>query len=455
MSASCCSPVGNQVQVPGPSGANAWAIVTNPFTVPATNANVTVSVNQTAGFVDGQNIYIASSSASGGNFLVYSVNSPTSITLTFVGFAGDFAVGSTVASGSLLVPGTGNVSALSTIGFTTTTAGFTINATSNTPLTISVVSAAPFLKGQNIFIGDGTNYCNGLITSLSVSGKTISFIPLQFPGDAGGSTTINSGAIVAPGHGNVGTFGMATTTTQTFTLGNSFSSVQTLFVDDMSFASVQTPQAFVIMSRGQWATLLNSSGAGVSTTQLSVYPASLGTDSPSGTMFPVGSIVYPVCWTPNTSYIPGFSGDPIGHQMAAYAQAASGSGYTLTATANSLVTVGATAATITLPLEGAYMLFATAVVNAAGATFAATQTVTVSLNNTTSGSTPITNASQHFQTPVITTKTQVVAVASLPVVFVNASAAAVDVSMVASVTVIPSAGTLEIMEFSLTAIKIV
>jgi hypothetical protein len=158
-------PVGAQI-VPGPgnlvsgvvSSSNAaYAVVQSIVTLPAPGSNVTVTVNSTTGFVDGQNVYIATQSASGSNFTVYSINSATSVTLKFLNLTGD--VTTTLPANSLMVPGIGNQSSVGGIptvfligGIPTFTAGIASTKSNGVaPVSISFPATTVAWTNANAF----------------------------------------------------------------------------------------------------------------------------------------------------------------------------------------------------------------------------------------------------------------------------------------------------------------
>jgi hypothetical protein len=109
-SACCCeSPVTVTVAVPGPEGDGGTLPIptTADFIIPAVGSQVAVAVESSSGFRIAKNVFVY-----GSNFQVFANPvSGTSVTLTFLGFPGDGAVGSTVPSGSLIGAGVGNLTA--------------------------------------------------------------------------------------------------------------------------------------------------------------------------------------------------------------------------------------------------------------------------------------------------------------------------------------------------------
>lgn len=105
-----CVPCGTSplvTNVPGSSGASAVTTTSAGFVIPAVGATVAISAGDTSWIKTNANVFI-SDGANEGNFLV-TVNSATSITGLFLGFQGDSAAGTTIASGAIVMPGVGNL----------------------------------------------------------------------------------------------------------------------------------------------------------------------------------------------------------------------------------------------------------------------------------------------------------------------------------------------------------
>jgi hypothetical protein len=195
------------VDVPGPSGQNAWALVTTSFIVPAQSAQVQVSVSNSAGFVLSQNVYVATQSAVGANFIVYSIPAGgQTLVLTYLAFAGDVTTGSSFPVNSLIVPGTGNLLTNSqanlNAAYAVVETAFAVPAVLSTR-TVTVNSSQGFVQGQNVFVGTpGSTGGNFLVTAVpSVTTLTLQFLGLS--GDfAPTTTTVPIGALIVPGIGN-------------------------------------------------------------------------------------------------------------------------------------------------------------------------------------------------------------------------------------------------------------
>lgn len=154
----CCSPCPtvSTTDIPGSAGASAFSLTTAAFVIPAVLANVTVPVTNTSWMVANENVFTGNA-----NFKISSFNSGAStVTLTNLGFTNDAAVGVTVASGSVIAAGVGNVAELTGVN------QFTDNSTGASGDTIAAgvgVSIIPFFVNL-VDIGNAdllTNYTPG------------------------------------------------------------------------------------------------------------------------------------------------------------------------------------------------------------------------------------------------------------------------------------------------------
>lgn len=84
----------------GANGINAFTFTTAGFVIPTVGANVTVSVVDSSWMAVGQNVFVAGPA----NFSVASKPNATSVILTFLGYKGDEAVGSTISAGAQVSP---------------------------------------------------------------------------------------------------------------------------------------------------------------------------------------------------------------------------------------------------------------------------------------------------------------------------------------------------------------
>lgn len=115
----CCDAETQTVEVPGPEGSNgndgsdgvnAYGIVTVDFDVPAIGDTVTVTLDNGIWMVVGQKVVFDGPAT----FEVVTVNSATSVTLRFMGYADDVAPGTTISAGAGVSP-SGTQPALSSL----------------------------------------------------------------------------------------------------------------------------------------------------------------------------------------------------------------------------------------------------------------------------------------------------------------------------------------------------
>lgn len=177
----------NTVNVPGPAGQSAFTFVTANFVVPAIGSNVQIFVLDTSWMVVGENVIIGGPA----NFVVFTVDSPTSFTGTFLGLDGDVAVASTISLPAEVSP-TGQPG-LGRNAFAITTSNFTVPSVGST-VTVPVDDSGAFVVGEYV-ITDGP--ANFVVTAIGGSTSlTIKF--LGNVGDVSPGATINSGSVIAP-----------------------------------------------------------------------------------------------------------------------------------------------------------------------------------------------------------------------------------------------------------------
>ena len=133
------------VQVPGPTGSGGGSPipVSSNFNVPAAAGSVQVTLPSTASFQAGQNVFI-----NGGNYLVVTIDSPTTLTLEWLAFSADTTTqGTQVLAGSVLCPGTGYVSQAPAVPISIANGG-TGQTTQSTALTALLgADAVPVANG--------------------------------------------------------------------------------------------------------------------------------------------------------------------------------------------------------------------------------------------------------------------------------------------------------------------
>jgi hypothetical protein len=125
---------------------DAYTVTLADFIIPAIGANVQVSVQNALWMVAGQ-IVVAAGPA---NFRVVSVDSATTATLTFLGYANDLSPGVTISAGAGISP-SGEVPELATQSVTAAGTAYQLTATSaflnfgTTDPTVTVTAAGTYL----------------------------------------------------------------------------------------------------------------------------------------------------------------------------------------------------------------------------------------------------------------------------------------------------------------------
>lgn len=131
---------------------------------------------------------------------------------------------------------------------------------------------------------------------------------------------------------------------------------------------------------------------------------------------------------------------------------ASGTAYTLTNSAAAL-DFGTTDPSLTLTQPGTYLLMGRATLSYAGATFAANRTATIKLSRTNNTAADVTGATTAHITNITETVTYTETVTIPPVLYTTANNDDVIV-IKGSVNTVPSAGTLDVSEASIMAIRL-
>ncbi len=141
-----------------------------------------------------------------------------------------------------------------------------------------------------------------------------------------------------------------------------------------------------------------------------------------------------------------------GANLSAYA---SGTPYQLTATP-ALLNFGTTDPTLTITSAGVWLILARARIDYTAATFAAVRTGTLKLRRTNNTAADIAASPAGFLTDIITTLTYTLGVIDLqPIIYTTTNTAPPDVlELWGSISVVPSAGSLDASEASLVAIKL-
>jgi hypothetical protein len=131
---------------------------------------------------------------------------------------------------------------------------------------------------------------------------------------------------------------------------------------------------------------------------------------------------------------------------------AAGTAYSLTATPAAL-TFGTTSPSLTLNAAGTYLLLARSRMAYNAATFAAVRTTTLKLRRTNNTAADLTNGSVTATTGIITLLTYTFIDQFWPVVYTTTNANDV-ISLFGSIDVLPGAGTLDVAEASIVAIRL-
>lgn len=131
---------------------------------------------------------------------------------------------------------------------------------------------------------------------------------------------------------------------------------------------------------------------------------------------------------------------------------AAGTAYQLTAVSTALA-FGTTSPALTIDKAGTYLLTGRANIKYNGATFAASRTVDLKLRRTNNTAADITNTLITGATDVVTTKTFTFGVLNTPQVLYTANAGDI-ISLFGDVSVIPTVGSLDVVEASIVALRL-
>lgn len=336
--------------------------------------------------------------------------------------------------------------------FTVTTATFVVPALGNS-VTVAVVSSDFAVVGQSIYIGTA-----GIFTG--VSKPTATSLLVQYSNIASNTAagnTIASGVGVAPG-GKPGADGSDGGNAYTITAADfvvpAISGSVSVTVANSSWMVVN--QNVYVAGAGVFQVTTKADSTHFTGTYLDYTGNTHATDtissgagvSPGGTQasFP----------TPLAVASGGTGGATLtaalaslGLGQAATVAYGAGTAYQLTATP-ALIAMGTTSPTITIPSTGVYRLTARARIDYNGATFAAVQTIALKLRRTAAVAGDITNATLGHKTDIITTKTYTAMNSTFADVYFSATAADV-IQLWGSISVVPSAGSIDVAECYLEA----
>ena len=151
-----------------------------------------------------------------------------------------------------------------------------------------------------------------------------------------------------------------------------------------------------------------------------------------------------------SSGIPSWIADANRNTFTAYA---AGTAYSLTNTA-ALADFGTTDPAITITTAGTYLIFARAVLDYNGATFAAVRTATVKLRRTNNTAADLTNASSALKTQVITALTFTAGDVILPPVIYTTTNTDDIIQMWAGLDTAPTAGSMDVSSAEIVAVRL-
>lgn len=135
------------------------------------------------------------------------------------------------------------------------------------------------------------------------------------------------------------------------------------------------------------------------------------------------------------------------------ASQSAGSAYNLTAT-SSAITFGTTNPVIILNQPGTYLILATTTLDYNAATFAASRTVTMKLRRTNNTAADVANSTVSLATEILTLITKTFTRCALPPCIYITSNIDDSITLFGDVSVLPSAGNLQVTSGTITAIKI-
>ena len=320
-------------------------------------------------------------------------------------------------------------------GYTTITANFLVPA-AGANVTVSVGNSLLLPVGLKVvFAGTAHFQVASIVSPTSV---VLTF--LNYTGDVAAGTTINSGSVVAPSDGAIG-LSAFTTTTANVTL------------------PAQNANVAVSIVNGQWMKagqkVFVSDGTNWGTFQVVTVPTSAPFTTATLQFLQVtGDAV------PTTVIASGATVTPIGVQGAAGTNGftVAGSISATTAQTQQLTTTPAQAMSLTLTLAASagktYLLFARCRLDYVGATFAANRTVTFKIRRTNNTAGDVTNGITTFQTAVITTLSYTAG--NLVVVAIPYTTAGTSdiIQPFVSIDVLPSAGSIQVIEGNITAVEL-
>ena len=162
-------------------------------------------------------------------------------------------------------------------------------------------------------------------------------------------------------------------------------------------------------------------------------------DRPPGDVLPIGSVVSPT----------GPWGLPA--PLAVYALSVTGPFITATP---SIAIIGATPVTLVITIPGTYLLRSRAMVDCTSSTFAAPQMVSLGLKRTNNTAAYITHAESGLKLPIMTLAEYTAGIVQLPEVSYTTTNSDDSISLYVDVAVLPSAGTVRLIQAEIIAQRI-
>ena len=164
---------GSTIASAGSAGQNAFTTLTAQLTVPAKNATVTAAVANTAWMAVGQKVVISAPAT----FQVTTINSGTSVVLTFLGYSGDVLPTTVIAAGATVSPSGTEPSSGQTVSATNTTPYSMTTTPTSTGISLTIPAAGiwnitAFVNVQYSSDYNGFNGSNPITLSIQRTNNT-------------------------------------------------------------------------------------------------------------------------------------------------------------------------------------------------------------------------------------------------------------------------------------------
>jgi hypothetical protein len=239
----------------GVAGQDGYTQTTSAFQVPSVGQNVTIPVWNSSCFAQGQNVIVGGVSNSYGsgtgsaNFIVASINGPTSITLTFLGYPNDVPAGTTFNSDATVT----SAGSAGSNAYTTVAAQFVIPSIGSS-VSVQVADNRWMQLTQNVFVAGPANF---RVVSKTGTG-TVLLTFLGYTNDLAPGNAIPNGTGVSPG----GNQPVSTTVNNFYGKGNAAThSDASNFVIPLAFATIVLTSAAATITlpvAGKWLLFTNA-----------------------------------------------------------------------------------------------------------------------------------------------------------------------------------------------------